>query len=196
MVWLSLPPLELTATSAPRSIISWHWGGAEMRRRPGSAEAVRRLCGPAPLMLPTRRGRGAQSPGWPTRTAGVIRYSSSPIPSKDGRTVTAAMAAAGWPFAVHENRQKLSNFPLVRASNARRCSSVMLVVSGMASVSVTVARGALSGPRVSTGRRRPRPPFGRMHRCGRRRAGRRRYGDRGVNRVPCPRGMGIGAVTG
>ena len=41
--------------------------------------------------------------------------------------VTAAMAAAGCPLAVHENRQKFSNWPLVRALNARRCSSVMFV---------------------------------------------------------------------
>ena len=33
IAWLSLPPEELTATSAPRSIRSWHWAGTGMAHR-------------------------------------------------------------------------------------------------------------------------------------------------------------------
>ena len=58
--------------------------------------------------------------------------------SLGGQTVTAAIAAAGRPERKQENRQKLPASPLVRASNARRWSSVMLVV--MAAVSRAVAQ--------------------------------------------------------
>ena len=70
----------------------------------------------------------------------------------------------------------------------------MLVVSGMATISVTVAPGAFSGSRVSTGRRRPRPPSGGMHRCDPCRVDGVNRRSR-ENRVPGPPGMGIGGVT-
>ena len=117
------------------------------------------------------------------------------VPAAGGWTVTAAMAAAGWSFAVHENRQKLSNFPLVRASNARRCSSVMLVVSGMTSISATVAQGEPSpapGSRPATAGHGLLPAGCTAVAVEGRTAAIR---GRGGNRVPCPRGMGIGAVT-
>ena len=60
-----------------------------------------------------------------------------------GQTVTAAMAAVGSPETKQENRQKLPAPPSVRASDARRCSSVMLV---MTALPVAAARrGPFSG---------------------------------------------------
>ena len=67
------------------------------------------------------------------------RLSVRRMPSSlGGQTVTAAIAAAGRPERKQLNRQKFPASPPVRASNARRWSSVMLVV--MAAVSRAVAQ--------------------------------------------------------
>ena len=53
--------------------------------------------------------------------------SGSPVSSAGAHSLTATMAAAGWWLQKQLNNAKLSWSPLVRASKARRCSSVMLV---------------------------------------------------------------------
>ena len=104
----------------------------------------------------------ARRPSWSVRTmssvietkSGEMTYSGSLPSSLGGQTVTAAIAATGRPERKQLKRQKFPASPPVRASNARRWSSVMLVV--MAAVSRAVAQEDRS-PALGFGRTTPDP---------------------------------------
>ena len=86
--------------------------------------------------------------------SGEMTYSGSLPSSLGGQTVTAAIAATGRPERKQLKRQKFPASPPVRASNARRWSSVMLVVMG--AVSRAVAQEDRS-PALGFGRSTPDP---------------------------------------
>ena len=108
MAWESLPPEVEIDTRAPRRIISWQSAVRGLRSRDSG------VCGAARSCLATVMV-GQDHASVIEMKSGEITYSGSPPSSLGGQTVTAAIAAAGWPETKHENRQKLPASALVRA---------------------------------------------------------------------------------